>query len=134
MCPENAYFVRTAKALTDDNAYPATIAVLSAAVIKLGKIERATLVYRAPGGALPTSFWRQNADGVTGGLEAAFMSTTTAQAEALHYASRAKAKVLFEIRQGLVARGAYALARTQSQAARSSLLRRRLLPRATAVR
>ena len=41
--------------------------VLSAAIIKLGKIVPACCVYRAPGGALPNSFWHKNAEGVQGG-------------------------------------------------------------------
>ena len=105
MCPENEFFVSCAK-ICRGNTYPSTISVLTKAIIKLGKIEMAGKVYRAPGGALPTSFWKRDAQGVMGGLEAAFMSTTTAKTEALHYASRATAKVLFEIRQGIVARGA----------------------------
>ena len=88
------------------NKYPMTLHVLSAAVVKLGKIVPAVTVYRAPGGALPKSFWKRSAKGTQGGLEAAFMSTTTAKDEALKYARRAPGKVLFEIKQGMVAHGA----------------------------
>ena len=63
-------------------------------------------VYRAPGGALPPSFWYQQPEGVQGGLELAFMSTTTAKEEAMAYARRAPGMILFEIQQGFVARGA----------------------------
>ena len=103
--PDNPFFKSQAK-ICHNNTYKVSIAVLAAAVVKLGKIEQARLVYRAPGGALPTSFWKRNESGVMGGLEAAFMSTTTNMKEALNYANRGSAKVLFEIRQGLVARGA----------------------------
>jgi len=41
-----------------------------------------------------------------GGLELAFMSTTTAKKEAMAYARRAPGMILFEIQQGFVARGA----------------------------
>ena len=41
-----------------------------------------------------------------GGVEFAFMSTTTKREVALDYASRGKAGVIFEIMQGMVDRGA----------------------------
>ena len=47
------------------------------------------MVYRAPGGALPASFWHRQPDGMHGGLEMGFMSTTTDKAEAMKYARRA---------------------------------------------
>ena len=104
--PDNPFF-RSCAAICKDNNYQVTIAVLTASIIKLGKIEKALVVYRAPGGALPSSFWKADPSaGTMGGIEAAFMSTTTAKKEALHYAMRGAAKVLFEIRQGIVARGA----------------------------
>ena len=88
------------------NQYRTTIHVLTAAIIKLGKIVPATMVYRAPGGALPKSFWSKQPDGMQGGLEVGFMSTTTAKEEAMAYARRAPGMILFEIQQGFVARGA----------------------------
>ena len=89
------------------NRYPTTIHVLTAAIIKLGKIVPADKVYRAPGGALPKSFWCKDPQaGMQGGLELAFMSTTTAKDEAMEYARRSSGMVLFEIQQGFVARGA----------------------------
>ena len=72
----------------------------------MGKMMPAVKVYRAPGGALPPSFWNPDEAGVLGGVEAAFMSTTTAKEEAMHYARRAKGRVLFELQQGMVSRGA----------------------------
>ena len=65
------------KELNSGNSYATTLHVLSAAIIKLGKIVPACTVYRAPGGALPNSFWYRSPEGVQGGLELAFMSTTT---------------------------------------------------------
>lgn len=88
------------------NTYATTIHVLTAAIIKLGKIVPADLVYRAPGGALPKSFWHKQPEGCQGGLELAFMSTTTAKQEAMAYARRAPGMILFELQQGFVARGA----------------------------
>jgi len=89
------------------NTYANTLHVISAAIVKLSKIAPATKVYRAPGGALPDSFWHRDAtSGVQGGLEYAFMSTTMDKEEAMKYARRAPGMILFEIDQGFVARGA----------------------------
>ena len=89
------------------NFYATTLHVLTAAILKLGKITPADLVYRAPGGALPNSFWhKQMPECVQGGIELAFMSTTTAKEEAMAYARRAPGMILFEVVQGFVARGA----------------------------
>ena len=89
------------------NTYSTTLHVISAAIVKLSKITQASKVYRAPGGALPPSFWHRNAtSGVQGGLECGFMSTTLNKEEAMKYARRAPGAVLFEIDQGFVARGA----------------------------
>ena len=82
------------------NTYASTLHVLSAAILKLSKITPAIKVYRAPGGALPESFWqRDQRSGVQGGLELAFMSTTSDKEEAMKYARRAPGMILFEIEQ-----------------------------------
>ena len=100
-------FLKTqAERLCLGNGYTNTLHVLSASILKLGKIVKVATVYRAPGGALPTSFWAKQPEGVQGGLELAFMSTTTAKEEAMAYARRAPGMILFEIHQGFVARGA----------------------------
>ena len=88
------------------NTFATTLHLLTAAIIRLGKTMQVQTVYRAPGGALPPSFWYQQPEGVQGGLELAFMSTTTAKEEAMAYARRAPGMILFEIQQGFVARGA----------------------------
>ena len=79
VCPENGVFVRNAQ-ICHGNKYATTDAVLSSSVIKLGKIEKAGTVYRAPGGALPSTFWRRNTDGVMGGLEERRTARPTARA------------------------------------------------------
>ena len=56
--------------LCHGNTYPTTLNLLYAAIIKLGKITPAGMVYRAPGGALPASFWHRQPDGMHGGLGA----------------------------------------------------------------
>ena len=91
-----------AKKLCQGNMYPTTIHTLSAAIIKLSKLQSSCHLYRAPGGALPKPFWREP----RGGIEPAFMSTTTNREEAMHYARRSPSKILFEVQQGMVARGA----------------------------
>ena len=53
------------------------------------------------GGKLPESFWRANAQGVKGGIESAFMSTTFDREVAMHYASQpGKPALVFEMRMG----------------------------------
>ena len=133
--------VRNYENLCLGNNYTTTLHVLCTAIVKLGKVVPVNTVYRAPGGALPASFWCKQPEGVQvwlatecvaipcappnvrlyispherpdgmclraqGGMELAFMSTTTAKAEAMAYAKRAPGMLLFEIQQGFVARGA----------------------------
>ena len=46
-------------------------------IVKVSKLTRATKVFRGvAGGVLPESFWEDNKQGVRGGVESAFMSTT----------------------------------------------------------
>ena len=101
------FLVAKCDQLTLGNYYPTTLNTLSTTILKLGRITPASKVYRAPGGALPASFWRRDPEsGVQGGLELAFMSTTVDKEEAMIYARRAPGMILFEIQQGFVARGA----------------------------
>lgn len=89
------------------NRYPTTIHVLAAAIMKLGKFSGAPrLVYRAPGGALPANFWQRAQNGTIGILEAGCLSTSTEKEEAIHYAMRSDAKLIFEVQQSYVGRGA----------------------------
>ena len=51
--------------------YATTIHAINSAVIKLSKLTIATSVYRGVAGMrLPASFFKKNADGTTGGVEA----------------------------------------------------------------
>jgi hypothetical protein len=65
-------------------------------------------VYRGASGVLPEDFWRENDHGVKGGVELGFMSTTTSRATAIEYANQQTptAKMLFEIKMGMIDRGA----------------------------
>ena len=59
------------------NHYVTTTHVINSAIVKSSKLTKARKVYRGvSGGKLPESFWRPNKQGVKGGIEAAFMSTT----------------------------------------------------------
>ena len=69
--------------LCKGNKYTNTLHAITASINKLSRVSRATKVYRAPGGALPNSFWHRQPEGMQGGLELAFMSTTTAKKEAM---------------------------------------------------
>ena len=101
------FFVDFVHRVCKGNRYPTTIHVLSAAIVKLGKITGPPrLVYRAPGGALPDDFYKRSRNGTIGILEAGCLSTSADKHEAVQYALRADAKVIFEVNQGFVARGA----------------------------
>eukprot|EP00965_Chrysotila_dentata_P262032 6214451-Pleurochrysis_carterae.AAC.1 len=89
--------------------YVTTLHAINSCVIKVSKLTKATKVYRGMVGAsLPSNFLNPNEQGVRGGVERAFMSTTTDRNVALAYASSApgKAALVFEIQQGMIDRGA----------------------------
>jgi|EP00966_Prymnesium_polylepis_P017997 NLR family CARD domain-containing protein 3 len=82
-----------------DNTYITTIHVINSAIVKVSKLTKATKVYRGvAGGVLPESFWRPNEQGVKGGIESAFMSTTFDRSVAMDYASQpGKASLVLEM-------------------------------------
>jgi hypothetical protein len=95
------------------NKYTTTLHAINSAIIKLGKLTKAIKVYRGIAGMkLPSEFWIPNEFGVRGGVEKAFMSTTTEQAVAMGYASggrgakQASVGIVIEVQQGMVNRGA----------------------------
>jgi hypothetical protein len=89
------------------NRYTTTLHCINSAIVRLGKLTVASSVYRGIGGmALPEAFWTPNEFGVMGGVESAFMSTTLNKAVAVGYASGGEVGLVFEIRQGMVDRGA----------------------------
>jgi hypothetical protein len=85
-----------------------TLHVLNSAIIKLSRTQPAVRVYRGTkGGVLPDQFWSPNAHNVRGGIELAFMSTTTDRSVALEYArADDKPSIVFEMQMGMVDRGA----------------------------
>ncbi|KAK3271455.1 hypothetical protein CYMTET_20194 [Cymbomonas tetramitiformis] len=92
------------------NRYVNTIIAINSGILKLSKIQKAVKVFRGlSGGLLPEEFWHPNAHGVKGGVEMAFMSTTTSEEVALQYADSSderKAAFVFEVQMGMVDRGA----------------------------
>jgi hypothetical protein len=95
------------------NKYTSTLHAINSVIIKLGKLTKAIKVYRGIAGMkLPSEFWIPNEFGVRGGVEKAFMSTTTEQAVAMGYASggrcakQASVGIVIEVQQGMVNRGA----------------------------
>jgi len=90
-------------------AYVTTLHAVNSGVIKLSRLTPASTVYRGvAGGVLPSQFWEPNQHGVMGGVELGFMSTTTTREVALGYmqGSDRTARMLFEIRMGMIDRGA----------------------------
>ena len=92
--------------LCHGNRYTNTLHAITAAINKCSRVTKCNLVYRAPGGILPKSFWDDDASGVKGGVELGLMSTSTSKHAAMEYAKRSPVKLLFEIQQGMCARGA----------------------------
>ena len=89
------------------NPYVTTLHAINSGIVKAGKIARVCKVYRGIGGvALPVEFWEPNEFGVRGGVEKAFLSTTTSRRVAMGYASGRGVGVCLEIMQGSVDRGA----------------------------
>ena len=88
------------------NNYTTTLHLINSAVIKLSKTTNVSKVYRGLSGrALPTTMLKANEHAVRGGVEFAFLSTSTSRAVAEQY-SNGPVGVIFEIQQGLTDRGA----------------------------
>ena len=90
--------------------YATTIHAINSAVIKLSKLTVATPVFRGVAGMrLPAEFFAKNADGVAGGVEYGFSSTTRKRGTAAFYAKVGQAEhasTLLESQMGMVNRGA----------------------------
>jgi hypothetical protein len=89
------------------NKYTTTLHVINSCIIKLSKLTIATKVYRGVSGmTLPDEFFTANEFGVRGGIELAFMSTTTNRNVAMDCAGCGKIGLVFEMQMGMVDRGA----------------------------
>ena len=88
------------------NFYTTTIHVINSCIVKMGKLTVAVPVYRGMSGRIfPGSFWVPNQQGVMGGVELAFMSTTPERSVAEQY-SQDGFGIIVEIEQGMIDRGA----------------------------
>ena len=99
--------VEACERLCGSNRYTTTLHCINSSVVKLSKLTRVERVYRGlKAGVLPNEFWEPNEVGVRGGVEPAFMSTTTDRQVALRYAaSGSGSSLIFELEQGMVDRG-----------------------------
>ena len=94
------------KAKKECNLYTTTIHVINSCIVKMGKLTQAKPVYRGMSlRILPEQFWNKNAQGVMGGVEYAFMSTTPKRSVAEQY-SQDGYGIIVEIQQGMIDRGA----------------------------
>ena len=85
------------------NIYTTTLHVINSGIVKTSKLTYAGKVYRGVSGmALPDQFWKANKHGVRGGIESAFMSTTSDRKVAMQYAASGGRGVVFEIQQGMI--------------------------------
>ena len=105
---------RRFQALCKGNRYVTTLHSINSAVVKLGKLTKVRTVYRGlQGMQLPDAMIRPNEHNVRCGVEYSFMSTSTDRDVALQYATTlqghdggACSRLLFEVRMGMVDRGA----------------------------
>ena len=93
-----------------DNRYVTSIHTCVSGMVKLSKVSRipaARMVYRGFGGVrLPRCFWVENEVGARGGVEFAFMSTTSKREVAMQYIPGDKAMpTIFEIQVGMIDKG-----------------------------
>ena len=88
------------------NTYTTSLHAINSCIVKNSKLTKATKVFRGiSGGMLPKSFWEANDQGVRGGIEAAFMSTTYDRNVAMQYASggeEGKPALVFEMQMVLL--------------------------------
>ena len=92
--------------LCGGNMYATTLHAINSCVAKLSKLSVVGKVWRGfKGATLPRSFWETSAEGVRGGVEYGFSSTTTDRAQALSYAA-GRASTVLEMSAGMCDRGA----------------------------
>ena len=101
------FMVKNFERICRGNKYVTTLHCLNSSIVKLSKLTKVGNVYRGIAqGGLPARFWSPNSDGVCGGVEPGFMSTTTDAAVAFQYAAGGSGGIVFEMRMGMVDRGA----------------------------
>eukprot|EP00445_Apocalathium_hangoei_P005925 CAMPEP_0203852806 /NCGR_PEP_ID=MMETSP0359-20131031/8149_1 /ASSEMBLY_ACC=CAM_ASM_000338 /TAXON_ID=268821 /ORGANISM="Scrippsiella Hangoei, Strain SHTV-5" /LENGTH=1009 /DNA_ID=CAMNT_0050769033 /DNA_START=39 /DNA_END=3068 /DNA_ORIENTATION=- len=88
------------------NSYVTTVHGISSCVLKLSKLMKLCDIFRGSSDAsLPSSFLKKDDDGICGGVEYGFFSTTNERNQAVDYANGV-ASTVFEIKQGMLDRGA----------------------------
>jgi hypothetical protein len=87
--------------------YVTTIHAINSMIIKASKLTAVARVYRGvSGGVLPETFRTPNEQGVRGGVERAFVSTSRSREEAKRFATATgQAAMIFEIQMGMIDRG-----------------------------
>ena len=86
--------------------YTTTIHAINSCIIKLQKLTRTCVVYRGFSGAtLPNHMFEPDEDGISGGVEYANLSTTPDREVAMGY-SKGVLSTVFEMRMGMIDRGA----------------------------
>ena len=102
------FFKHGMDSLCDGNLYPTTIHVTNRALNTLASLSKCQYVYRGvSGGLLPPEFnTPDEIDHFRGGVEFAFMSTTTSKEVAIDYAKASGNGLVFEIWMGMVDKGA----------------------------
>ena len=94
------------------NKYTTTIHLILSGILKLSRVQpipTSRMVYRGLGGRrLPKEFYITDKNGSRGGVEAAFMSTSTDVQVALEYAGKGHGgkRIIFEIELGKMSMGA----------------------------
>ena len=86
-----------------------TIHAINSGVIKLGRLQPCCPVFRGLSGMkLPAAFLEANAHNTCGAVEFGFTSTTTDRSVAVQYSRGAKSKssLIYEMRMGMISRGA----------------------------
>jgi len=87
------------------NTYPTTMMYTCRGINKLSLLTKPAKVYRAPGGA-QHEFFEMPEEGIVGGVEMGFMSTSLDKSQAIKYASSCGSPLIYEVQQTFAARGA----------------------------
>lgn len=111
--PEHSRHGRGFPGHTHGNLYTTTLHVINSAILKLGKLTRADVVYRGISfRTLPKSMRNRDQETHTrGGIEYGFTSCSLQREEAMYYAVGTNAEgnltpVVLEMQQGMIDRGA----------------------------
>lgn len=90
------------------NMYTTSLHVINSCIVKIARLSEVGCVYRGvKGGVVPDKFMEPDEImGCPGGIDFSFMSTSRDRNVALSYTEGSQVRVVFEIAQGLIDRGA----------------------------